>query len=588
MAGDTAPRRTGPTWSLFLRSQAEAILTCDFFTADLLDGTQAYVLAAIEHASRRIRILGVTLHPTGDWTAQQARNLMDLGEHAHRVKFMIRDHGSNFTSAFDAILADAGIRTVLCNVRTPRMNAIAKRWIGGCRREILDRTLVWNQAHLRRICPRTRSTTISTGLTVPWTRPRPETPARTGRSRPVPRPTADSHCLPDQRVPPGRITWMRFSARTGMWDRPVRISQIVMSPAERADLIVDFTGLAGQTLQLTNSTPGAPVSTPAPPLAPVLQIRVGRKVTERGPTRVPARLRGGRAAHLRTPGHTRYITLNEIDPDKPSWFLNLNAAHFGKSVETPRAGTVEDWVFVNLTTGTHPMHTHLFNHQVIGRTPFDARAYRKGHTGPNGVPGGIDPAPFATGPMHAWLRHLSCVQRSAKRTRWRCSWRGSYRCPSSRNGYGAGSGTPGPGRSSWRSRSCGPGRTSRRSEHLRRAERALASVVAARYLLGVLTRRVGKLAVSLGEPPGPITSNVPRSRPITEKSEGGHGRPPGPITSNVPRSRPITEKSEGGHGRPPGPITSDVPRSRPITEKSFSAGQMIQEPSPASGSLTAV
>ena len=52
----------------FLRSQAEAILACDFFTADLLDGTQAYVLAVIEHANRRIRILGVTLHPTGEWT----------------------------------------------------------------------------------------------------------------------------------------------------------------------------------------------------------------------------------------------------------------------------------------------------------------------------------------------------------------------------------------------------------------------------------------------------------------------------------------------------------------------------------------
>ena len=147
-----APRRTGPTWAQFLRSQAEAILACDFFSVDLLDGTQADVLTVIEHATRRIRILGVTLHPTGDWTAQQARNLlMDLGDQAGRVKFMIRDRGSNSTTAFDAVLADAGIRTVLCNVRTPRMNAIAERWIGGCRRELLDRTLVWNQAHLRRI-----------------------------------------------------------------------------------------------------------------------------------------------------------------------------------------------------------------------------------------------------------------------------------------------------------------------------------------------------------------------------------------------------------------------------------------------------
>src|SRR6266702_372597 len=149
---DPGRRQTGLAWSQFLRSQAEAILACDFFTVDLLDGTQAYVLAVIEHATRRIRIVGITLHPTGEWTKQQARNLvMDLGEQAHRARFMIRDRGSNFTVAFDAVLAGAGIRTVLCTIQTPRMNAIAERWIGGCRRELLDRTLIWNPAHLRQI-----------------------------------------------------------------------------------------------------------------------------------------------------------------------------------------------------------------------------------------------------------------------------------------------------------------------------------------------------------------------------------------------------------------------------------------------------
>jgi len=108
---DPAPRRAGPTWSQFLRSQAEATLACDFFSAELLDGTQAYVLAVIEHMTRRIRILGLTLHPTGAWTAQQARNLlMDLSEQTRHAKFMISDRGSNFTTAFDAVLADATSR----------------------------------------------------------------------------------------------------------------------------------------------------------------------------------------------------------------------------------------------------------------------------------------------------------------------------------------------------------------------------------------------------------------------------------------------------------------------------------------------
>jgi putative transposase len=85
---------------------------------------------------------------TDAWTACL---IMDLGCQVHPVKLMIRDRGSNYTAAFTAVLADAGIRTVLCNFLTPRMNAIAERRIGGCRREFLDRTLVWNKAHLRRI-----------------------------------------------------------------------------------------------------------------------------------------------------------------------------------------------------------------------------------------------------------------------------------------------------------------------------------------------------------------------------------------------------------------------------------------------------
>ena len=123
----------------------------------------------IEHATRRIRILGVTLHPTREWTAQQARNLiMDFGEQADQVKFMIRDRGSNFTAAFDAVLADAGIRTMLCNVRTPRMNAIAERWTGGCGASSWIVPWSGTRPICGEFCARTRSTTISVGRTGRW------------------------------------------------------------------------------------------------------------------------------------------------------------------------------------------------------------------------------------------------------------------------------------------------------------------------------------------------------------------------------------------------------------------------------------
>jgi transposase len=149
---DPAARRSGPGWADFLRSQAEAILALDLFTVDLLDGGKAYVLAAIEHAARRIRILGATTHPGGDWIVQQARNLlMDLDDAGAGVKFVLHDRDGTFHEGFDAVFTAAGMRIVRSGVRMPRMNSIMERWIGGCRRELLDRTLIWNLPHLRRV-----------------------------------------------------------------------------------------------------------------------------------------------------------------------------------------------------------------------------------------------------------------------------------------------------------------------------------------------------------------------------------------------------------------------------------------------------
>jgi transposase InsO family protein len=149
---DPAPRRSGPTWATFLRSQAEAILATDFFTVDLLDGTQAYVLTMIEHATRRIRVLGATAHPTAAWTVQIARDaLIDLEDHADRFKFLIRDRGSQFTTSFDAVFQAADIEVITTAIRAPVVNAIQERWHRSVRAELLDRTLVWNLSHLRRV-----------------------------------------------------------------------------------------------------------------------------------------------------------------------------------------------------------------------------------------------------------------------------------------------------------------------------------------------------------------------------------------------------------------------------------------------------
>jgi transposase InsO family protein len=146
---DPAPDRAATTWAQFLRSQAQALLAADFIETITLAGTKMFVLAVIEHASRRVRILGATAHPTAAWVTQTARNLvMDLEDAGCRVRYLIRDRDGKYPALFDAVLADAGITVVLSGVQMPRMNAVMERWVRTCRRELLDRTLICNQRHL--------------------------------------------------------------------------------------------------------------------------------------------------------------------------------------------------------------------------------------------------------------------------------------------------------------------------------------------------------------------------------------------------------------------------------------------------------
>ena len=144
-----APDRASTTWASFLRSQADALLACDFFETVTLGGARLFVLAVIEHATRQVRVLGATAHPTASWVVQAVRNLvMDLEDAGCRARFLIRDRDGKFPALFDVVLKDAGIEVVLSGIQMPRMNAVMERWVLTCRRELLDRTLIWNQHHL--------------------------------------------------------------------------------------------------------------------------------------------------------------------------------------------------------------------------------------------------------------------------------------------------------------------------------------------------------------------------------------------------------------------------------------------------------
>ena len=167
---DPAPERAAGTWAAFLRSRADVLLACDFLETVILTGARMCVLAVIEHRTRQIRILGATAHPTASWVTQAARNLvmdlvMDLEDAGCRARWMIRDRDGKYPELLDTVLADAGIKTVLTGVRMPRMNAIMERWVLTCRREFLDRTLIWTSAICSAPCASSRPSITTIVLT---------------------------------------------------------------------------------------------------------------------------------------------------------------------------------------------------------------------------------------------------------------------------------------------------------------------------------------------------------------------------------------------------------------------------------------
>src|SRR5450830_274806 len=147
----SAPRRTGPTWTEFLRAQASGVIACDFFTVETAWLRTLYVLVFIELGSRRIHLSPSTVHPDSAWVTQQARNLaMNLDGRSSPVRFLIRDRDTKFSWSFDEVLRSEGMRVIRTPVRAPNANAHAERVIETIQAECLDWTLIWGRRHLDR------------------------------------------------------------------------------------------------------------------------------------------------------------------------------------------------------------------------------------------------------------------------------------------------------------------------------------------------------------------------------------------------------------------------------------------------------
>jgi putative transposase len=201
-----APRRSVPSWRVFLRAQAASIVACDFFTVDTALLRRYCVLFFIELQTRRVHLAGATANPDGRWVAQQARNL-SLTAALGDIAFLIRDRDSKFTGGFDEVFRTEAVTVIQTSFRSPQANAHAERFVRTARTECLDWLLIVGPRQLDHSARLRRS--LQHRAPAPSARPLPTrrnratdatTPARRCPAARATRPTR----RPPARVPPRR------------------------------------------------------------------------------------------------------------------------------------------------------------------------------------------------------------------------------------------------------------------------------------------------------------------------------------------------------------------------------------------------
>jgi transposase InsO family protein len=138
----------GQRWLTFLANHREIIAALDFFTIPTVRFKLLYCFFVIEHGRRKIRHFNVTRHPTAEWVVQQLREAFpEIGP----LRYLVLDRDAKFNADVLAFLKATGLQPKRTSIQSPWQNGIAERWVGGCRRELLDHVIPLNEEHLRRL-----------------------------------------------------------------------------------------------------------------------------------------------------------------------------------------------------------------------------------------------------------------------------------------------------------------------------------------------------------------------------------------------------------------------------------------------------